>query len=70
MISKMFDFWQKARKSPKSGDLFLGMLIAFLTRSVPAWVGVWQPSMIEASIMGLGVAGLSMCFDLIPNEDE
>lgn len=66
----IFELWQKARKSPKSGDLAIALGIAFLARSVPAWVGVYQPSTIEAAAFGVAVGLLSMSFDLIPNEDD
>lgn len=68
-MQALIDSWQTLRKSPYSGDLGIGLAVGFLARAVPAWLGVWQPSEIEAAGVGLAVALLSLSFDWLPESD-
>lgn len=69
-MKRLIDSWQRLRKSPYSGDIGVGLGAYFLARAVPVWVGVWQPSDMEAAAVGLAVALLSLSFDLMPDEGE
>lgn len=70
MIRTLLKGWKAVRKDPRSGDLGIGLAVAFLVRFLPEWLGATAPADVWAIVLGLSAGVLSLCFDLIPEEDE
>lgn len=69
-LSKLLDTFDRARKSPYSGDLSIGLLGFFAVRVVPAWLSAEPASAVEAGALGLGLGLISYSLDWMPARDE
>ena len=70
MMDSALTYWQKARKSPYTGDLAIAGIAFAVLRFVPQWLGAWQPALYEAVAVAGAIGLLSVSLDLIPDESD
>lgn len=63
-MNALLEVWKAARKSPYSGDLAVGFLVAGLLIGGLGW------GKVAAAGVGSGLALLSATLDLIPDESD